>query len=208
MAVAAAPSLYFNPLGVLLAAAVRAVAVAPRRPLHIFLPLMVAIVGVLGVLGYALSHGAAGGRTNALIGKPAPKVVFSSFAGESVDVAALQGKPIVVNFWGSWCVPCRDEFPVLQQAWQRYHPQDVQFIGLAVWDKAEAAQAFARDQGAGWTNGLDEDGKIAIDFGVYGVPETYFIDRQGILADRYVGPFTGSDGAAKLDQYVRTLLAR
>jgi cytochrome c biogenesis protein CcmG, thiol:disulfide interchange protein DsbE len=191
-----------------LATAARPVAVVPRRPVYVLAPLAVVVAAILGVFGYALLHGVNAGRTNILVGRPAPAFSYTTFDGQSVSLDSLQGKPVMVNFWGSWCVPCKDEGPILQQAWQKYRSTDVQFVGMAIWDKPDAAQAFAQSQGAVWINGLDPDGKIAIDYGVYGVPESFFINRSGVLVDRYVGPFEGSDGGAHLEQYLQRLLAQ
>jgi cytochrome c biogenesis protein CcmG/thiol:disulfide interchange protein DsbE len=190
-----------------MAAAVRPVAAAPRRPVLVLVPLGAVVVAVLAVFGYVLLHGATAGRTSALINKPAPEFSYTTFDGKTVDLASLRGQPVMVNFWGSWCVPCKDEAPVLASAWQKYQGQGVQFLGVAIWDQPEAAKAFAQSAGAVWLNGLDNDGKIAIDYGVYGVPESYFISRDGVLIDRYPGPFIGRDGSAKLVQYLQRLLS-
>lgn len=191
-----------------MAAAVRSVVVAPRRPLLVITPVALVVAALLGVLGYVLLHGASASRTSALMGKPAPAFTYTTFDGKQVDLAGLRGKPVMVNFWGSWCVPCKDEGPVLSQAWAKYQQTDVQFVGVAIWDQAEAAKDFARSEGASWINGLDSDGKIAIDYGVYGVPESFFISRDGVLVDRYVGPFVGENGSARLEQYLQRLLGQ
>ncbi|MBV9121599.1 MAG: redoxin domain-containing protein [Chloroflexi bacterium] len=183
-------------------------AASQRRPVVFLLPLAALVAVVLGVLGYALLHGVNAGRTNTLIGKAAPNFSYTTFDGKTVDLASLKGKPVLVNFWGSWCVPCKDEEPVLSQAWSKYQGSGVQFVGIAIWDKTDAAQSFARQYGATWTNGVDNDGKIAIDYGVYGVPESFFIGRDGTLVDRFVGPFVGSDGATHLDQYLQRLASQ
>jgi len=163
---------------------------------------------LLFVLGYTLLHGVSAGRTNTLIGKAAPPFSYTTFDGQNVSLASLHGKPVLINFWGSWCVPCRDEAPVLAKAWQNYQNTGVQFVGIAIWDQTDAAKTFAQNNGAVWLNGVNGDGKIAIDFGVYGVPESFFISPDGTLVDRYVGPFVGADGTAKLDQYLQRLLGR
>jgi len=145
--------------------------------------------------------------TNALLSKPAPVFSYTTFDGSSIALSSHRGKPVMINFWGSWCVPCKDEAPVLREAWAKYQNTDVQFVGVAIWDKPELARQFAAQEGARWTNGMDEDGKIAIDYGVYGVPESFFISREGVLVDRFVGPFTGQAGGARLEQYLQRLLA-
>ncbi|HLY64772.1 MAG TPA: redoxin domain-containing protein [Chloroflexota bacterium] len=181
-------------------------AVAPRRPVLIVAPLA-AIVAIVSLLGYAALHGVSGGRTSALLGKPAPEFSYATFDGQPIDLASLRGKPVMVNFWGSWCVPCKDEAPVLAQAWQTYQGTGVQFLGVSIWDKPDAARSFAQNAGAVWLTGLDNDGKIAIDYGVSGVPESFFISRDGVLIDRFPGPFVGSDGSSSLDRYLQRLLS-
>jgi cytochrome c biogenesis protein CcmG, thiol:disulfide interchange protein DsbE len=188
-----------------LAAAVRPIAIVPRRPVLIVAPLAVLVAALLGLLGYVLLHGATAGRTSALMGRPAPEFSYTTFDGKQIDLAGLRGKPVMVNFWGSWCIPCKDEAPVLSQTWAKYQRTDMQFVGVAIWDKPDLAQAFAKSEGAVWINGLDNDGKIAIDYGVYGVPESFFISREGVLVDRYVGPFVGDAGSARLEQYLQRL---
>ncbi len=191
-----------------MASAVRPMAVAPRRPLLVIAPVALFVAAILCVLGYVLLHGASAGRTSALMGKPAPQFSDTTFDGKQVDLASLRGKPVMINFWGSWCVPCKDEAPVLSQTYAKYKNSDVQFVGVAIWDQLDAAKAFASGEGAVWTNGMDNDGKIAIDYGVYGVPETFFISRDGVLVDRYVGPFVGQDGTGRLEQYLQRLLGQ
>jgi cytochrome c biogenesis protein CcmG/thiol:disulfide interchange protein DsbE len=188
-----------------MAAAVRPAAVAPRRPILVVAPLTALVAILLTIVGYVLFHGAPSGRTSTLMGKPAPQFSYSTFDGKSVALADLLGKPVMINFWGSWCVPCKDEAPVLREAWAKNQNGGVQFVGVAIWDQPEAARGFARSEGASWINGLDNDGKIAIEYGVYGVPETFFISRDGVLVERYVGPFVGAEGGAKLDEYLRRL---
>lgn len=192
----------------MLATAARPAAVVPRRPVFVLAPLAVVVAAILGVFGYAVLHGVSAGRTNVLVGKQAPAFSYTTFDGRAVSLDGLRGKPVMVNFWGSWCVPCKDEAPVLQQAWQKYQNSGVQFVGMAIWDQSDAAKAFAQSAGATWINGLDGDGKIAIDYGVYGVPESFFIDGNGILVDRYVGPFVGAEGSAHLEQYLQGLLGQ
>ena len=191
-----------------MAAAVRPVATSPRRPLFIFAPVALVVTAIMAVFGYALLHGVASGRKDMLIGRPAPNFQYTTFSGQRVSLAGLRGKPVMVNFWGSWCVPCKDEAPVLAQEWQKFQGRGVQFVGVAIWDKTAAAKAFAKSEGATWLNGMDNNGKIAIDYGVYGVPESYFISRDGTLVDRYVGPFVGNAGASKLEQYLQRLLGQ
>ena len=179
-----------------------------RQRLVIGLPVVLFIAVILAGLGFTMLRGPSGVRTSSLLNRPAPDFTIETFDRKPVDLASLKGTPVVINFWGSWCEPCKDEAPVLASAWQKYQAAGVQFVGIAVWDQPDAARAFAQHAGAAWINGLDNDGKIAIDYGVYGVPESFFVNREGILVERYVGPFLAEQGAARLDGYIERLLSR
>jgi cytochrome c biogenesis protein CcmG/thiol:disulfide interchange protein DsbE len=125
-----------------------------------------------------------------LVGRPAPpfalKVVSSD---DTVDIARLRGKPVVLNFWATWCVPCYQEHPVLVQN-ARLIGQDVQFIGVVFNDTEDKINAFLRERGSAYPTLLDQQGKTAIEYGVGGVPETYFINRKGVIVAKFVGPMT------------------
>jgi cytochrome c biogenesis protein CcmG/thiol:disulfide interchange protein DsbE len=123
-----------------------------------------------------------------LIEKPAPDVVLAELSGgTSLRLASLKGRPTVVNFWASWCVPCVQEHAALT-AGARTNP-DVAFVGVVYEDTAENAKAFlAQRGGAAYPTYTDDDGKAAIAFGIYGVPETFFIDSKGVIVEKYVGP--------------------
>lgn len=125
-----------------------------------------------------------------LIGKPAPAFEVPLLGDESkrLSSAGLHGQVYLLNVWGSWCVSCRDEHPVLVQlAKQRRIP----IYGLNWKDKREDAMAWLARFGDPYVgSGVDRDGKVAIDFGVYGAPETYLIDRAGVIRFKYTGPLT------------------
>ncbi len=99
----------------------------------------------------------------------------------------LKGRPVVLNFWASWCVSCRQEAHELEKFWQANKDQ-VQVIGIAIQDSAEDAKRFAAYFGKTYIIGLDEDGKAAIDYGVSGVPETFLIDANGVIRHKEIGP--------------------
>jgi len=134
----------------------------------------------------------------ALNGKPAPdftvSVVNSSSnsssgsARQTIHLAALKGHPVVVNFFASWCVPCADEAPVLESAWQKYASKGVIFVGVIYQDTPANAQSFYRQYGLTFPMGLDPSGATAIAYGVTGVPETVFINKAGIVVSKYGGP--------------------
>ncbi len=126
---------------------------------------------------------------SAMIDKPAPEFTLAGLAGApGLDSAALGGRVVLVNFFASWCIPCRAEHPLLM------HLADetkTPLYGIAYKDKPEDAQHFLQQLGDPYARiGLDEAGRTGIDFGVYGVPETYVVDKAGRIRLRHVGPLT------------------
>jgi cytochrome c biogenesis protein CcmG, thiol:disulfide interchange protein DsbE len=122
----------------------------------------------------------------------APDFRLTGLDGGTVDLTAYRGRPVVVNFWASWCRPCVKEFPLLADAHARYRADGLVVIGvLASNDTRDRARTFARDHGGGWPVGLDRGsgpvGETAIAYGVAGLPETYFVRRDGSLAVRQLG---------------------
>ena len=127
-----------------------------------------------------------------LIGQPAPRFTVTGLnKDEVVSLDSLKGKPLVLNFWGSWCVACREEAHVLQQSYEAFDlgTHQVKVVGIAMNDSPEKALAFAKAFGKTYFLALDTpQGDIAISYGVYGAPETFFIDGQGIIRAKWIGP--------------------
>lgn len=125
-----------------------------------------------------------------LVNHSAPSFTLHSLDGREVSLASLRGRPVVVNFWASWCLSCKDEHRYLGEAVRAYGPRGVAFVGVIYQDSPAAAHAFLRQHGGGWPALEDPGSRTAIDYGVTGVPETYFIDRRGIVRSMSRGPVT------------------
>jgi cytochrome c biogenesis protein CcmG, thiol:disulfide interchange protein DsbE len=122
----------------------------------------------------------------------APDFRLTGLDGGTVDLTAYRGRPVVVNFWASWCRPCIQEFPLLAAARARHRADGLEVIGvLATSDARDQARAFVRGHGGRWPVGVDRGGgpagETAIAYGVAGLPETYFVRRDGSLAVRQLG---------------------
>ena len=148
-----------------------------------------AVVPVLALLAYGFKTDPRA-IPSPLIGTPAPLFTLQSFDGRQITLDNLKGKVVVLNFWASWCYPdCYEEAPVLEGGWKEYQ-KDVMVIGVDIQDTLEAASKFINQFALTFPNGPDPAGKIAVDYGVYGVPETFFIDKRGIIRKKHVGAVT------------------
>jgi cytochrome c biogenesis protein CcmG/thiol:disulfide interchange protein DsbE len=129
-----------------------------------------------------------------LVGRPMPAFAGTTLDGGEFSSADLVGGPAVVNFWASYCIPsCVDEHPVLLDLAAR-HGDELQMVGVLVNDAPDDARAFLDRYGqVSWPNLLNADGDISIDYGVIGPPETFFVDADGIVVARHVGPLTSDE---------------
>jgi cytochrome c biogenesis protein CcmG/thiol:disulfide interchange protein DsbE len=142
-----------------------------------------------------------------LVARPAPSFTLTLFDGKAIRLEDLRGKTVLVNFWASWCVPCRAEARALENAWQKYKDRGVVFIGVNIQDKEEDARAFMKEFAISYLNGRDESGKIAINYGVWGIPETFFIDPQGRITYKHAGELKAPIIEAKLDEALRGVVS-
>jgi len=127
------------------------------------------------------------------VGKPAPAFTLRSLSdGTTVSLNQYKGKIVVLNFWASWCVPCKEENPALTSVWERYRGTDVVLLGVVFQDSADAARTYTARLGNTWTSAIDDDGQVALRYGVFGPPETYFIGADGVIAGRHIGPIDES----------------
>jgi cytochrome c biogenesis protein CcmG/thiol:disulfide interchange protein DsbE len=175
--------------------------------------LVLIVIGVPVVLIAALliwatvkSGGRAGGTfVNDRLGelhvdpKPAPPVLLPALDGSELSLASQRGKVVMIDFWASWCPPCERETPVLAGVYERYRGRPVEFIGISIWDRGQDAIRFVDRYDVRYPVAIDHEGRLAIDYGVTGIPEKFFVDPQGRLVRRFVGPMDESTLIAILD---------
>jgi DsbE subfamily thiol:disulfide oxidoreductase len=138
-----------------------------------------------------------------LVGKPAPQLAGTTLDGAQFDLAAHRGSPVLVNFWASWCGPCREEFPLLEDAAKRHAAEGLVVVGSLYKDDADPARAFVAEQGATWPTVTDPDRALGSAWKVLGPPQTFFVDRDGIIREVQVGQVRD---AAELDRLLGTIL--
>jgi len=123
-----------------------------------------------------------------LVGKPAPAIELQDDQGRTVRLAEYRGRPVIVNFWASWCTPCRGEFPLLRDARAAHTADGLEVLGVVYKDTPDAARAFMTEQGAAWPMLIDEGGRVAAAYGVLGIPQSFWIDGSGIVRQVSFGP--------------------
>jgi cytochrome c biogenesis protein CcmG, thiol:disulfide interchange protein DsbE len=170
----------------------------------------VRIAVVVGILGLVVTLALAFRRDphdirTGTIGKPAPTFTLQRLDGSGeVTLADLSGKVVVVNFFASWCLPCTEENPALVRVYERYRASDVVMLGVNFQESRENGLAYVQRMGINWTAVADDDGRMALSYGVFMVPETFFIGPDGVIAGRHIGPID----EATLVNGIETLRAR
>lgn len=148
------------------------------------------VIGVLLLLGLvaAFARGLTKTESTQLSGATAPLFVMSTFEGEEIALADLRGQVVVINFWASWCVECYKEAALLEEAYQDYRAQGVVFLGVDYLDTEKEALAYMARYGITYPSGPDIGSKISDAYHITGVPETFFIDKNGQIVHVQIGP--------------------
>ena len=165
---------------------------------------LAAVATLFGILVWKLAHQSHPPK----IGVPAPVFTLKRLDGNGrVDLASLRGKPVVLNFWASWCNPCKVEAAALEAAYRRYRSQGVVFLGVDYHDVTGDARTFLSHHDVTYTTLQDGSGMVGDKYGLSGVPETFFIDRRGRLVGVHIdGPITDPKIAQQFDEGVRAAL--
>jgi len=163
----------------------------------------VVLVSLLGLMVWGIGKRAAGTTGSVAVAtRTAPPFSLTLLDGNPFNLADARGKPVLINFWASWCIPCEDEAVALEQA-SRVYRDRVAFIGVNVQDTDPLAKEFLRRFGVTYPNGRDQSGAIAVEYGMSGVPETYFVDRNGMIVRKWQGPLDESRIRMFLDDLLR-----
>ena len=175
-----------------------------RKPQHRWRRPAAVIVaaGLLGAWAFAAARSLerdASVVRSPLIGNNAPPFELPALGrGPAVSSVAYEGEILIVNFWASWCVPCRAEAPELEAFARRYAAKGINLVGIVYNDENDEASAFRDEFGLTFPQAIDPGGRAAIDYGVYGVPETYVVDRRGKVMAKLIG----ATDAATLERVV------
>jgi cytochrome c biogenesis protein CcmG/thiol:disulfide interchange protein DsbE len=165
---------------------------AARLPRSYYVGAAIAPLLILAVWG-ALLLASPAAPPLVRIGDRAPEFVLADLDGNPVTLADLRGRPVIVNFWASWCGPCVEEFPLLNTAAAAHEDDGLAVVGIVFRDRSEAARDFLARMGATWPAAMDPGEAVATRFGIIWPPASFFIDRQGVVVGRQIGQLSAVD---------------
>jgi cytochrome c biogenesis protein CcmG, thiol:disulfide interchange protein DsbE len=158
------------------------------------------VFALLGVVAFQMWQSHAGSLR---VGQAVPDFTVKTFDGQSYHLADLRGKVVVINFWASWCQPCRAEAPELEDTWRQYKDQGVLFLGIGYADTDTEAAAYLRQYDITYPNGADLGTRISQAYRITGVPETYVVDKAGRLAFSRQLPTTQAELTAAIEPLLK-----
>jgi cytochrome c biogenesis protein CcmG/thiol:disulfide interchange protein DsbE len=177
--------------------------VSARSARVVALVVGVLMIALLGLMVWGIGKRAAGTVGSVPVAtRPAPSFELTLLDGGTFDLSTARGRPVVVNFWASWCIPCEEEAAILERASRMYRDR-VAFVGVNVQDTDPLAREFLRRFGVTYPNGRDATGAIAVDYGMSGVPETYFVDRDGQIVRKWQGALDETRLRSYLDELLQ-----
>ena len=171
---------------------------ADRKRIGVIITFAV-ILTLLGLLAWGLKKAQAGPLDNGL----APDFTITDFDGRTATLSELRGQVVVINFWASWCPPCREEAAYLEETWRKYEDKGVVFIGVDYVDTEKEALAYIPEFDITYLNGPDIGTRISQAYNIQGVPETFFVAKNGELSGVHIGPMK----SPQLDEKIEELLA-
>ena len=177
---------------------------APIRARRVIVIAGVAVVALalLGILFVPLAGPDENEGSTPLLGTAAPDIDLASLDGTRVQLSELRGRPVIVNFWATWCIPCREEFPLLATAYAEHATDGLEILGVIHDDSVDGARRFAEAHGATWPMLLDADDAAWADYIGVGLPMSFFIDREGVVRGFSLGGFS----EAGLDRHLERIL--
>jgi cytochrome c biogenesis protein CcmG/thiol:disulfide interchange protein DsbE len=163
-----------------------------------------AVTGFMAMMAWALLNQSpvTGKSGSTRLDKPAPEFTLPLFEGGELTLSEQSGRPVVINFWASWCAPCRVEARRLEEAWRSYRDRNVLLVGIQTQDTEADGRAYLSEFGVTYPNVIDGDGKVSVDYGVIGLPVTFFVDRDGIVVHRWVGAIDEARLTGWIDEMV------
>jgi cytochrome c biogenesis protein CcmG/thiol:disulfide interchange protein DsbE len=166
-----------------------------------WLVLAAALPLVLGTGILVASASGAGLLTPAVrVGERAPAFALADLDGQPVRLEDYAGRPVLLNFWASWCVPCVTEFPLLAAELRDHADEGLAVVGIVYRDRSEAARTFGEQHGADWPLVMDPGEAVARAYGVFGPPQSWLIDPDGRVFSRQIGPYSADELAADIDR--------